>query len=157
MIEGTEVSYRQWEAGIETASMPLLRLCRAIFPDFNDDYLMSRLPRMADPILWLAEAKDQWIGFKLGYRRGGHLFYSWLGGVDVAARGMGVASELMTHQHGAAAESGYKVVETRTRAMNNGMISLNLRHGFQVSGFEIDASGVPIVILRKDLAWRATR
>jgi hypothetical protein len=58
----------------------------------------------------------------------------------------------MERQHAHAAAAGYRFVETRTRAANNPMILLNLRHGFHVAGFEVDAKGIPVVIQRKALS-----
>ncbi len=130
---------------------PLLALCRSIFADFPERYLLDRLPGLADPVLWLAAEAESWKGFKLGYRRGPELLYSWLGGVAPELRGHGVASELMRLQHEHAAANGYRFVETRTRAANNAMIRLNLRHGFHIAGFENDPRGVAVVIQRKSL------
>src|SRR4051812_34945968 len=126
----------------------LLALCRSIFPDFTPAYLLDRLPGLADPMPWLAVENGAWKGVNLGYRRGDALFYSWLGGLAPELRGKGVASELMRLQHADAAAQGYRLVETRTRAANNPMILLNLRHGFHVGGFELDARGIPVVIQR---------
>jgi GNAT superfamily N-acetyltransferase len=145
------IGYERWQGSMADAAEPLLALCRSVFPDFTDAYLLDRLPRLDDPMLWLAVENGGWKGFKLGYRRGSELFYSWLGGVAPELRGKGVASELMRLQHADAAAQGYRFVETRTRAENNPMILLNLRRGFQIAGFEIDAHGIPVVIQRKAL------
>ena len=96
------IAYERWQGSMAEAAEPLLALCRSVFPDFSDAYLLERLPRVADPMLWLAIEQGRWTGFKLGYRRGADLFYSWLGGVASAARGQGVGSELMRLQHAAA-------------------------------------------------------
>jgi GNAT superfamily N-acetyltransferase len=146
------IGYERWQGGMADAARPLLALCRSVFPGFTDAYLLDRLPRLDDPMLWLAVENGAWRGFKLGYRRGGALFYSWLGGVEPELRGKGVASELMRLQHQDAAAQGYRFAETRTRAANNAMIVLNLRHGFHVAGFESDACGIPVVIQRKTLS-----
>lgn len=146
-----DIACRHHDGSIEAAAAPLLALCRAVFADFDDCYLTARLPYLADPSLWLAERGGEWIGFKLGYRRGPELLYSWLGGVVPEARGTGVASELMRRQHEHAATQGYAMVETRTRAANNAMLIVNLRHGFHIAGFETDARGIPVVIQRKAL------
>jgi hypothetical protein len=58
----------------------------------------------------------------------------------------------MQRQHECLAALGYVYVETRTRSSNNRMIILNLRHGFQISGFEVDKSGYAVVAQRKTLA-----
>jgi GNAT superfamily N-acetyltransferase len=145
------IRYERWQGEVADAAEPLLALCRSVFPDFSEPYLLDRLPRLNDPMLWLAVDDGGWKGFKLGYRRGGALFYSWLGGVAPELRGQGVASELMRLQHADAAAAGYRFVETRTRAANNLMILLNLRHGFHVAGFETDAHAIGVVIQRRVL------
>jgi len=136
---------------VADAAAPLLHLCQSVFPDFSDSYLLDRLPRLEDPLLWLAIEDGVWKGFKLSYRRGDALLYSWLGGVVPELRGRGVASALMRHQHEDAARLGYRFAETRTRAANNPMILLNLRHGFHITGFEVDTRGVAMVVQRKVL------
>ena len=146
-----KIEYQRWTGPIADAADPLLALCRAVFAEFDAAYLLDRLPRIAGPDLWLAIEGGEWVGFKLGYRRGEALLYSWLGGVHPRLRGRGVASELMERQHACAAALGYRFVETRTRAANNPMIQLNLRHGFHVAGFEVDAHGIEVVIQRKRL------
>lgn len=146
-----QIDYQHWTGPIADASDPLLALCQNVFDAFDTAYLLARLPRIADPDLWLAIDGGEWAGFKLGYRRGDTLLYSWLGGVHPRLRGQGVASELMERQHAYAAAVGYRFVETRTRAINNPMILLNLRHGFHVAGFEVDAHGIEVVIQRKRL------
>ena len=146
------ITYRRFSDPIETAAEPLLNLYRAVFEHIDDAYLLSRLPNMTDPMLWIAEDAEGWVGFKLGYRRGSGLLYSWLGGVHPRARGQRVASALMVRQHDAAVAEGYTHIETRTRAANNAMLMLNLRHGFHVAGYETDARGIAVVTLRKLLA-----
>lgn len=146
------IGYECWQGAATDAAEPLLALCRSVFPDFSDAYLVHRLPRLDDPMLWLAIEHGAWKGFKLGYRRGDALFYSWLGGVAPELRGKGVASGLMRLQHADAAANGYRFIETRTRAANNPMILLNLRHGFHIVGFEADARGIPVVVQRKVIA-----
>ena len=145
------VAFERFDGPIETVGDQLLGLCRSVFPDFEDYYLLDRLPRLDDPDLWIARRGAAWIGFKLAYRRGPDLLYSWLGGVEQASRGQGVAARLMVLQHQGASERGFRFVETRTRTSNNAMIILNLRHGFQLCGHETDARGRSVVIQRKAL------
>ena len=125
----------------------LLRLCRAVFAEFDASYLAARLPLIVKPVLTLADDDDgQPIGFKLAYEREPGTLYSWLGGVVPSARRRGVASKLMATQHDWARAAGYMRVETRTRAGNNAMIIINLRHGFQIVGLEAVAGTEPVVI-----------
>lgn len=127
----------------------LLAACREIFSDFDEDYLTQRLRRVADPALTAAWNGNQLVGFKLAYRRGPTLLYSWLGGVHPRFRRQRLAARLMDLQHEWAKRAGYSIIETRTRAANNSMIVLNLRHGFELCGYEVDSKGVPVVTQRK--------
>jgi GNAT superfamily N-acetyltransferase len=132
----------------------LLALSQAVFNEFSGGYLMDRLPLIDGPAASIARdpTTKQLLGFKLGYRRGAGMFYSWLGGVHPDARRQGIAQKLMLEQHGWAARQGYKNIETRTRASNAAMIVLNLKAGFTIAGYENDRSGIGVVTQRKALA-----
>lgn len=94
----------------------LLELARIAFGAFDPTYLNDRMPHVADPSVTLARApQGALVGFKLGYRRGGDLFYSWLGAVDPDWRRRGIAQRLMAMQHDWARQQGYRHIETRTR------------------------------------------
>ncbi len=130
----------------------LLELCRVAFEEFAPDYLTSRLAHVAAPALVTARfANGALAGFKLGYRRGPSLFYSWLGGVHPDARRQGVAADLMRRQHAWAQSQGYTEIETQTRATNNAMIILNLRSGFRICGYRLDHMSREIVMQLKQL------
>jgi GNAT superfamily N-acetyltransferase len=130
----------------------LLALCVAAFAQFSPAYLADRLGRITDPCLVAARLDDGSLaGFKLGYRRGSALFYSWLGAVHPHSRRQGIARELTQRQHEWAKAQGYRRIETRTRAVNRAMLILNLAAGFEVYGFENDSSGHAVVSQRKIL------
>ena len=134
------------------ATDEILSLCHALFPDFIDAYVLDRLPTVAGLAMVAARGPDgALLGFKLGYARGEGIFYSWLGGIHPSIRRRGVGRQLMRRQHDWAQEQGYAFVETRTRAVNNAMIILNLQSGFQIVGFEDDGSGRPTVTQRAAL------
>lgn len=149
-----DISYRIIVDDAARDQAPLATLCGRVFGAFDPGYL-DRLASVVDPVLVQALHGDAPIGFKLGYRRGATLFYSWLGGVDPDWRRRGIAEQLTIIQHDRLMALGYATVETRTRANNNAMIILNLRSGFEVRGFEIDAAGNPVVTQRKRLAGPA--
>lgn len=131
----------------------LAAFCEVIFPDFAPDYLTGRLAHVDQPCAFAArDGSGRLLGFKLGYRRGGTLLYSWLGGVRPEARRRGIAHRLMRAQHDWARARGYTHVETRTRTSNSPMIIPNLRSGFEIVGFEVDRNGTSIVTQRLSLA-----
>jgi GNAT superfamily N-acetyltransferase len=92
------------------------------------------------------------VGFKLGYVRDQAQFYSWLGGVLPEYRGLGLASELMRQQHNWCVEQKFKKIRTHTSNKFSEMISLNLKHGFEIVG-TITSQDQPIkLILEKVLS-----
>ena len=134
------------------ATDEILSLCHTLFPDFTDAYLLDRLPTVTGLAMVAARGPDgALLGFKLGYARSGGVFYSWIGGIHPSIRRQGVGRQLMQRQHDWARDRGYAFVETRTRAVNNAMIILNLQSGFQIVGFEDDGSGRPTVTQRAAL------
>jgi GNAT superfamily N-acetyltransferase len=146
-----QFTYQRFSGTLDEMASIILPLCRDMFANFDDDYLLGRLPLIADARLWLATRDCVPVGFKFGYRREPDLFYSWLGGVDASVRKRGIASELMKRQHADLSASGYRFVETRTRSANNAMIIANLKHGFHVVGFDIDPKELMVVWQRKSL------
>lgn len=136
--------------GKDARNQPLAALCARVFPSFEPAYL-DRLAHVDEPMLCRALVGDELVGFKLGYRRGARLFYSWLGGVDPDFRRRGIADALSALQHDTLAARGYRHVETRTRAANAAMLIVNLRAGFRITGYETDANGIPVVTQRKEL------
>ncbi len=147
-----DLHYQRFAGSLDEAAEIMLPLCRGMFAGFTDEYLRNRLPLVTDPRLWLALRNGTAVGFKFGYQREPDLFYSWLGGVDASARKLGIASELMRRQHADLAAAGCRFVTTRTRAVNNAMLILNLQHGFHIAGYEIDQDNKAVVWQRKTLA-----
>ena len=138
---------------VRQAGAELLALCHRAFAEFTADYLTARLGHIDSPSAVLARsAEGMLVGFKLGYRRGHDLFYSWLGAVDPLSRRQGIARRMMILQHEWAAREGYRHVETRTRASNAAMIILNLRSDFRIVGVETDRHGEIIVTQRRALS-----
>jgi GNAT superfamily N-acetyltransferase len=134
----------------------VLALCQAVFDELSEGYLLDRLPLLDGRALVAArDEAGRLVGFKLGYRRGGQLFYSWLGGVHPEARRRGLARRLMAAQHQWARSRGYAQIETRTRAVNRVMLIANLKGGFCITGFEVDRAGHAVVTQRVDLSSAA--
>lgn len=146
---GVEIGY-DILAGDDARAQPLAPLCVRIFPGFDPAYL-GRLAHVDEPLLCRALAGGGMVGFKLGYRRGDALFYSWLGGVDPDFRRRGIAEALTGLQHETLVRRGYRFVETRTRAANAAMLIVNLRAGFTITGYETDAKDFAVVTQRKEL------
>ena len=101
--------------------------------------------------LLLARIDGQPAGFKLGYERNPREFYSWLGGVAPAFRGIGLAGELMRRQHEWCRAQGHARVQTKTQNRFRDMLLLNLRHGFDVTGTQASDEGGMKIVLEKNL------
>lgn len=94
---------------------------------------------------------DQIVGYKIGYERKQHHFYSWIGGVHKDYRKQGIASKLMDIQHNWCRERGYKTIQTKTKNKWRSMLILNIKHGYDVIGTYTDNKAEPKIILEKKL------
>ena len=100
-----------------------------------------RMRKMPDVTFCEARCDGALVGFKIGYAITSTRYYSWLGGVDPAFRGRGIARELMNRQHAWIAENGYASVETGAQQDNLAMTRLNLLSGFEVVGIRFKEQG----------------
>jgi GNAT superfamily N-acetyltransferase len=91
------------------------------------------------------------VGYKIGYKLNDETFYSWLGGVNPAYRGKGIASALMEEQHTYVREKGYKVVQTKTMNKWRNMLILNIKNGFDVVDTYMDERKEIKIVLEKRL------
>jgi GNAT superfamily N-acetyltransferase len=89
------------------------------------------------------------VGFKIGYEKNEHEFYSWLGGVHPEFRGLGIATDLMKRQHEWCRQRGYQVVQTKTQNRFRAMLLLNVKHGFDVIGTHESKEGMKIALEKK--------
>jgi ribosomal protein S18 acetylase RimI-like enzyme len=97
-----------------------------------------------------AYIEDQPVGFKIGYERTQHEFYSWLGGVRPEYRGLGIAEDLMAAQHKWCREQGYSRIGTKTQNRFQAMLILNIKNGFKIIGTEpTDKDGIKILMEKK--------
>lgn len=117
----------------------------------NPKHLRNRLDNHNRSLLLVARVDGKPVGLKLGYEQNVREFYSWLGGVDPDYRGFGIASALMKHQHAWCKDNGYEVVRTKSQNRFKEMLILNLRHGFEVVGFEGFGEQGPKTVLEKRL------
>lgn len=120
--------------------------------DLNVEKFYSKLSAHVRGLYLTAFESDKLIGFKLGYAQDSSLFYSWMGAVLPAYRGLGIATELMYLQHEWCRANGFKKVETRTRNQFAGMIRLNLNSGFTIIGTQTGTGNGLKLILEKVLA-----
>lgn len=94
---------------------------------------------------------DRVVGCKIGYEwqpdgQPTKTFYSWLGGVDPAYRGQGIAGGLMRLQYASCRVTGYATIRTHTYNQWRDMLILNLRHEFQIVGTQPGKHGLTIML-----------
>ncbi len=145
-----QITLLQDEA-VHTAMPAIVTAYHAIFEIAAEGYVEARLPLVGDPVLHAIWNDDRILAFKLGYRRGPHVFYSWLGGVLPESRRLGLGKMLMLEQHDWAQTAGYNAIETQTRTDNRAMIIMNLQCGFEICGLEMGDFHM-MVAQRKKLA-----
>ncbi len=90
-------------------------------------------------IALIAIANSQPVGFKLGFARDDNEFYSWIGGVDPAYRGRGIAQDLITRQEELAVGAGYSVIRVKSMNRYPGMLRLLLANGYQIDGYDANS------------------
>jgi len=117
----------------------------------NHDYV-NRLNEQQSPLALIARNKTgSIIGYKLGYAISDDVFYSWLGGTLPAYQYRGIASSLMKAQHDWCKKFGFRLMRTKTLRSNAVMYALNLKHGFNVIGFDCESSRGPKLMYSKQL------
>lgn len=144
-----QLEYRQSLAPVTPALTGLLIAASSrIFARAEPQSLQWRLQRMPEASVFFASHEDRVIGFKIGYALSDRKYYSWLGGVDPDFRRLGIAGQLMSHQHAWLCAAGFAVVETRTHQDNHAMVQVNLRAGFSVCGMLVDDKRTQIVFCK---------
>ena len=101
-------------------------------PDYPE--VRSRVGKDFLALLWLEG--DIPVGAKLGYRLSEDVFYSWLGGVQSAFRGRGIAQELLRAQEDWCRKQGYSYLRVKSMNRFPGMLSLLIRNRYQVTHVE---------------------
>lgn len=118
---------------VERGPLEAFEVATAI-PEFgNQAYnLQEYQSRLKPPSLVLiAYLQDQAVGFKAGYQRGApDSFYSWMGGVVIEYRRMGVAKELARLQEAWARQQGFKKIWFKTRNRNRAMLQFALDNDY---------------------------
>lgn len=87
-------------------------------------------------LILIAFVEGEAAGFKVGYEREAHYFYSWMGGVRPQFRRMGVAKRLATAQENWAKAQGYAAIQFKTRNRLKAMLTFSINNGFQIIAVE---------------------
>lgn len=150
-FEPVQFKYISLKNPNEKIKQDLLLLSQSVFMDVNQKNLDSNLVDKKNILLLAAFDEEKIVGFKLGYERNNSTFYSWLGGVHSAYRGFGIAQELMNQQHQWCDTMGYKFIETKTMNQWQGMLLLNIKNGFEITGTESNDKHELKILMRKSL------
>ncbi len=131
----------------------IFQLESAIFDDpYSKEKILRESAKKHELIVLICFDGERAVGFKIGYELTGRLFYSWLGGVDPAYRGQGIARLLMDHQHQLVSNRGYKMIRTHTQNKFREMLIFNIKYGFDISGvFKTSTDDEQTIILEKEL------
>lgn len=118
---------------------------------FGPHAIWENLSVKRNPLVLTAWVDGQFAGYKIGYERTEHQFYSWIGGVVPCYRKQGIGSRLIEIQHRWCLKKGYQSIRTKTKNKWRQMLILNLRYGFNITGLYMDEKGEPKLILEKRL------
>ncbi len=108
---------------------------KQVFPNsFRAGHFVREAPHKSQLLALLGYEDSQLVAYKVGYALKPNLFYSWVGGVHPKYRKKGLGKKLMQKQHQILVQKGYKAVQTKTRMGFRGMLILNLKTGFDITG-----------------------
>ena len=128
----------------------ILQLHENIFEDSKT--LVGKIKSKPKVLINVALDQSTVVGYKIGYELESHKYYSWYGAVHEEYRGKGIASRLMEQQHHFLVESGYQIVQTKTRNKWRNMLILNIKNGFDVLETFTDNEGIHRIVLEKTLS-----
>ncbi|MEK7434019.1 MAG: GNAT family N-acetyltransferase [Cyanobacteriota bacterium] len=129
----------------------IMELAKNTLGYFDLKKFESKLENHKNFLFLFAYDEKKPVGFKIGYAQDDSVFYSWMGGVEEKYRVLGIASKLMGLQHDYCKEKGFKLIETRTLNKFSGMLSLNLKNGFEIVGTFLDYKNQVKIIMQKKL------
>ncbi|WP_252015814.1 GNAT family N-acetyltransferase [Vibrio sp. SCSIO 43140] len=101
--------------------------------------LIERLKDKKHLVL-IAAHNNKPIAYKIGYELSKSEFYSWLGGVSIDYRKLGIATELREQQEAWALEQGYRAINVKSMNRFPAMLQLLLSSGYKISGYEDNGS-----------------
>lgn len=128
-----------------------VQLCRQRMGPTRLSKVIKTLQLHRYRLLLVAREQEAVVGFKLGFAERPKIFHSWLGAVDQAWEGQGVARRLMELQHQHLLEQGFTRVRTGTRNRFRRMLILNLKCGFDLVGIKQRSNGEAHLQLEKRL------
>jgi GNAT superfamily N-acetyltransferase len=151
-FEKIDITIEQTTELQESPHLELIaRFMKEIFGEWDAKWFHGTFANHPRRSLWIASIRGQAVAFKLGYELDEHTFYSWLGGVLPAYRGLGIASDLMEAQHQWCRERGYRTIQTKTQNRWKNQLLLNIKSGFEITGYHASDEAGPKIMLEKKL------
>ena len=121
-------------------AIQLIELSQQI-PELNrpltHEVLAERLDGKTSLIL-LAFVEGELAGFKLGYEQEETIFYSWLVGVALDFRRLGLAQSLLEYQETWARRQGYNHIQVKTMNRFPGMLNLLINNRYMITELKAD-------------------
>ena len=111
-------------------------------PEFENQPSLAAITERigADHLCIAYLVEEEPVGFKLGYALDKSIFYSWIGGVDSAYRGRGIAGDLLRYQESWARDRGFQSIAVKSMNRFIPMVQMLLAKGYQIDGFTPGAS-----------------
>lgn len=146
------ISYSCQEGKPEKELLGSIRqLYAALFGQIDEIKFLSRIDQAKDLFTTMAWENARLAGFKMGYAKDAHTFYSWIGGVHNDFRKQGIAQQLMHQQHIWCGQKGFTTIQTKTMNRWKPMLILNLKNGFDITQTYTDSKGELKIILEKKI------
>ena len=103
-------------------------------PEFSEKIeLEAMISRVGSKFLSLVyKHSGQPVAFKLGYEINNTEFYSWLGGVEVQYRALGIAKKLMFKQEEWAHDNGYDIIRVKSMNRYPSMMCMLISNGYYI-------------------------
>lgn len=115
----------------------------AQIPEFDGrttaNKLTTKLAGKAHLIL-IATVDNKPVAYKVGYALSDCEFYSWLGGVTINYRKLGIATELRKQQERWAIDNGFNAISVKSMNQYPAMLQLLISSGYQISGYQDNGS-----------------
>jgi predicted GNAT superfamily acetyltransferase len=123
---------------IQTGTIEDVTAVSKYIPEFltiiDNQALHNRLNNKRALIL-VAYHKETLVGFKIGHELSTTQFYSWLGGVHISYRRLGIAKKLLIQQEKWVAEQGYTHIYVKSMNQFPQMLTMLITNGYHICGY----------------------
>ena len=124
---------------IKPARLEDLLFIDSQIPEFDGRNTLSKLQAQCadvDHLALVAYIDNEPVAYKLGYALDSNTFYSWLGAVAPKCRGHGIAQALLNAQEAWVKTNNYQTIKVKSRNCFPAMLSLLIKNGYSIVGYE---------------------